>query len=62
MKLSENNKEAIKSSVLAGLAYGLLAGGVLLAGGRDWWILGGCVMFVVGLFTGLLTMYDIGEE
>lgn len=62
MKLSKDNKEALKSSVLAGVAYGVFAGGVLLATGRSWWFIGACVMFVVGLCTGLLTMWDLEEE
>ena len=43
MKLSKDNVDAIKSSVLVGLAYAIYTG---------------IVAFVFGLLTGLLTTWD----
>ena len=60
MKLSKDNVDAIKSSVLVGIAYGLFWGFLvyLLPGSTTNAIYTGIVAFVFGLLTGLLTTWD----
>lgn len=55
MKLSKDNKEAVKSSVLVGVAYAMLLGGVMLSTGKEYWYYVALGGFFIGLFTGLLT-------
>ena len=55
MKLSEDNKEAVKSSVLVGVAYAVFVGGLMLSTRKDYCGYGALGGFLVGLFTGLLT-------
>ena len=55
MKLSNDNKEAVKSSVLVGLAEAVFFGGVMLSTGKEHWYYGALGGFLLGLFTGLLT-------
>ena len=59
MKISEKNKEAIKSSILAGVGFGMFWFGIVsLAGGETAHpLLVGAVMGIVGLVTGLLTTW-----
>lgn len=61
MKLSKDNVDAIKSSVLVGIAYGLFWGFLvyLLPSSTANAILTGIVAFVIGLITGLLTTRDM---
>lgn len=61
MKWSKDNKEALKSSVMVGLAYALLGGGVCMAAGKP------CltvmiVLFIIGLALGLTTTWDVKED
>lgn len=55
MKLSEDNKEAVKSSVMVGVAYAMFLGGIMLSTGKEHWYYGALGGFLLGLFTGLLT-------
>lgn len=55
MKLSNDNKEAVKSSVMVGVAYAMFLGGIMLSTGEEHWYYGALGVFLVGLFTGLLT-------
>lgn len=61
MKLSKDNKEALKSSVMVGLAYALIGGGVCLATDKPY-LLAMAVLFVAGLLLGLTTTWDVEEE
>lgn len=55
MKLSNDNKEAIKSSVMVGVAYAMFLGGIMLSTGKEHWYYGALGGFLLGLSTGLLT-------
>lgn len=55
MKLSNDNKEAVKSSVMVGVAYAMFLGGIMLSTGKEHWYYGALGSFLLGLFTGLLT-------
>ena len=55
MKLSNDNKEAIKSSVMVGVAYAMFLGGIMLSTGKEHWYYGALGGFLLWLFTGLLT-------
>lgn len=57
MKLSNDNKEAIKSSVMVGVAYAMFLGGIMLSTGKEHWYYGALGGFFIGLLTGLLTTY-----
>lgn len=61
MKLSKDNKDAIKSSVLVGLGYGVFWGLLvhIKSSSTTNAILTGIVAFVIGLVTGLLTTWDM---
>lgn len=62
MKLSEGNKEAVKSSVMVGVAYAMFLGGIMLSTGKEhwyYWALGG---FLLGLSTGVLTTCYTEDE
>lgn len=59
MKLSKENKDALISSLLVGVAFGALCGGLLLVAGRDSYLFGAIGGFVSGVITGLLTTWDI---
>lgn len=60
MKLSKDNKDAIVSSLLVGLAYGLIWGSLVyfLPSSTANALYTGLVAFVIGLSTGLLTTWD----
>lgn len=60
--MSDKNKEAVKSSVLVGLAYAVFVGGVMLSTGKEHWYYGVLCSFFIGLLTGLLTTYYTEEE
>lgn len=60
--MSDKNKEAVKSSVLVGLAYAVFVGGVMFSTGKEHWYYGELGGFFIGLFTGLLTTYYTEEE
>ena len=62
-KLSEKNKEAIKSSILAGVGFGLFWYGLVSYAWIDHISAGlvGGVMFVVGLLFGLITTWYTEE-
>lgn len=62
-KLSEKNKEAIKSSLLVGVSFGLFWYGLVSYAWSDHVSAGivGCVMFVVGLLLGLATTWYTEE-
>lgn len=61
MKLSKDNVDAIKSSVLVGIAYGSFWGLLVYMKSSSTTnaILTGIVAFVIGLVTGLLTTWDM---
>ena len=61
MKLSKDNVDAIKSSVLVGIAYGAFWGLLVYMKSSSTTnaILTGIVAFVIGLVTGLLTTWDM---
>ena len=63
MKISEKNKEAIKSSILAGVGFWMFWYGIVsLAGGANAHpLLVGSIMGLVGLVTGLLTTWYTEE-
>lgn len=56
-KLSNNNKEALKSSLMVGLAYAGLIGGVLSITRPDYWVIGAVSGLVGGLILGLTTTW-----
>lgn len=62
-KLSEKNKEAIKSSLLVGVSFGLFWYGLVSYVWGDYVSAGlvGGVMFVVGLLSGLVTTWYTEE-
>lgn len=62
-KLSEKNKEAIKSSLLVGVSFGLFWYGLVSYAWSDHVSAGlvGGVMFVVGLLFGLATTWYTDE-
>ena len=62
-KLSEKNKEAIKSSLLTGVSFGLFWYGLVSYAWSDYISAGlvGGVMFVVGLLFGLITTWYTEE-
>lgn len=62
-KLSEKNKEAIKSSLLVGVSFGLFWYGLVSYVWDDYVSAGlvGGVMFVVGLLSGLVTTWYTEE-
>lgn len=62
MKMSDKNEEAVKSSVLVGLAYAVFVGGIMLSTGKEPWYYGALGGFFIGLLTGLLTTYYTEEE
>lgn len=62
MKMSEKNREAVKSSVLVGLAEAVFVGGIMLSTGKEHWYYGALGGFFIGLLTGLLTTYYTEEE
>lgn len=55
MKLSNDNKEAVKSSVMVGVAYAMFLGGIMLSTGKEHWCYVALGGFLLGLSTGLLT-------
>lgn len=59
--MKKDNIEAIKSSVLAGLANGLLFSGIGLINNSPDWHLCGYIGFLSGVVVGLLTTWDLGE-
>lgn len=54
MKLSNDNKEAVKSSVMVGVAYAMFLGGIMLSTGKEHWYYGALGGFLVGLFLSLI--------
>ena len=62
MKLSEGNKEAVKSSVMVGVAYAMFLGGIMLSTGKEHWYYGALVGFLLGLSTGVLTTCYTEDE
>lgn len=60
--MSEKNREAVKSSVLVGLAEAVFVGGIMLSTGKEHWYYGALGGFFIGLLTGLLTTYYTEEE
>lgn len=60
--MKKDNIEALKSSVLVGLAYGAIVGGVLLANGKSYALLCGAIAIVVGFGIGVLTTWYPDEE
>lgn len=59
--MKKDNVEALKSSVLAGLANGMLFGGIGLLNNSPYWDICGCIGFFVGIVVGLLTTWDLEE-
>lgn len=59
--MSKDNIEAIKSSMLVGLAYGAIGVGVGLLHQSSHWLLAGIIGFISGLIIGLLTTWDLEE-
>lgn len=62
MKLSEGNKEAVKSSVMVGVAYAMFLGGIMLSTGKEHWYYWALWGFLLGLSTGLLTTCYTEDE
>lgn len=60
MKLSKDNVDAIKSSVLVGIAYGAFWGGIGYAFSEACYapLFGGIGGFVAGLLIGIATTWD----
>ena len=58
MKLSEINKEAVKSSLLVGVAYASITGGILASHDKPFVMWAG-VAFIIGLLTGLFTTWNV---
>lgn len=63
MKLSKDNKDAIKSSLAVGLAWGLFWGAIVHISPTTTAnpLITGIVMFIIGLCTGLFTTWDIED-
>lgn len=62
MKLSEDNKEAVKSSIMVGVTFGASMGGIMLFAGSENWYCGAIGGFLVGLFLGLITTCYTEDE
>lgn len=59
--MKKDNFEAIKSSILAGVANGLLFASIGLLNESYYWEICGYVGFLIGLVVGLLTTWDLEE-
>lgn len=63
MKLSKDNKDAIKSSIAVGMAWGLFWAAIVYISPTTTVspFITGIVMFIIGLLTGLLTTWDVED-
>ena len=63
MKLSKDNKDAIKSSLAVGVAWGMFWGALIHISPKTTAnpIIIGVVMFVIGLLVGLFTTWDVED-
>lgn len=59
--MSKDNIEALKSSMLVGLAYGAIGVWLGLLHQSSHWLLAGVIGFISGLIIGLLTTWDLEE-
>lgn len=61
--MTKENKEAVNSSLMVMLAYGLLGGGLMYLVGKPLLVVFsvGVIVGIVGLVTGLLTTWDVEE-
>lgn len=59
--MKKDNIEVLKSSVLVGLANGLLFGSIALLNSSQYWGICGYIGFFVGIIVGLLTTWDLEE-
>lgn len=62
MKLSEDNKEAVKSSIMVGVTHATSMGGIMLFAGSENWYYGVLGGFFIGLFLGLITTCYLEDE
>lgn len=59
--MKKDNMEAVKSSLLAGVASGVFFGGLLYVNGNPHYLCFGAIAYFVGTFVGLITTIHLDE-